>query len=157
MQHDTAVRLARAFAPWIQELDGSARLEHAAPANASPRDFGQILEGQAQSERCIADGHRPLHRQRSQQIEYGPRQRRNPLTLDVAHVSRSQWGHMKMDIAAYFSSARPIAGDVDSCELVVPDGELVQHSGGHVADGRVDRRLTQSCCNQTTMLLASLE
>jgi hypothetical protein len=64
---------------------------------------------------------------------------------------------MKMDIAAYFSSARPIAGDVDSCELVIPDGELVQHSGGHVADGHVDRRLTQSCCNQTTTLLASLE
>jgi hypothetical protein len=64
---------------------------------------------------------------------------------------------MKMDIAAYFSSARPVAGDVNSCELVVPDGELMQHSGGHVADGCVDRHLTESCCNQTTMLLASLE
>jgi len=64
---------------------------------------------------------------------------------------------MKMDITAYFASARPIAGDVNSCELVIPDGELMQHGGGHVADGSIHRRLTESRCNQTTMLLASGE
>jgi hypothetical protein len=88
MQNDTAVRLAWALASWIQEVHGSPRSEHSAPADASARDFGQILQRQAQSERCIADGHGLIHRQRSQQIEYGARQRGNSLTLDLADLGR---------------------------------------------------------------------
>jgi hypothetical protein len=52
-----AVGLAGTFASRIQEIDSTASLEHASPADASARYFGELFESQTRSECCIADGH----------------------------------------------------------------------------------------------------
>ena len=58
-----AIRLAGAFTSSIQEAHRTARLKHASPADASPSNFGQLLQGEAQSECSITYRYRALHRQ----------------------------------------------------------------------------------------------
>ncbi|HET9561123.1 MAG TPA: hypothetical protein VFP01_03375, partial [Propionibacteriaceae bacterium] len=69
----------------------------------------------------------------------------------------SQRGHMEMDIATDLASAGLMACDVHAFELVVPDRELVQDGGRHMADRRVDRRLTEGRSNHTTVLIAAVK
>jgi hypothetical protein len=64
---------------------------------------------------------------------------------------------MEMDVATDLAAAGLIAGDVDPSELVVPDRELVEHRGRHVADRRVDGRLTDGRRNQTAMLITAVK